>query len=283
VRSVSFTHAIVVLIVLSQTISQTEAQALQQVAGEIIVTLRPGETEAFRWGLLSDSDQQTRIELRAEGEGAEFLSIPNSVTLEPETFYWVDVNVTIPAYHPGSMEVQPSLFATELGKEGGATVINIQMQKIVQLRILPNPDPSFTGKSQLLFRDYPQVIAIGGNQVNLLIQSASEISDFNFDQASKKVSFQVSGGESTVVEISSVLDGPYAVSIDGDRSVIYESSVSDDGRESIRISHDLNTHTITITGMSVVPEFTLPLIMLATVLMLMIASQIFGSRIATVH
>ena len=194
-----------------------------------------------------------------KGKERNFSQDPNSVTLEPETFYWVDVNVTIPAYHPGSLEVQPSLFATELGKEGGATVINIQMQKIVQLRILPNPDPSLIGKSQLLTRDYPQVITIGGKQVNLLIQSASEITGFNFDQASKKISFQVSGGESTVVDISSVLNGPYAVSIDGDGSITYESSVSSDGRESIRISHDHDTHTITITGTSVVPEFALPL------------------------
>ena len=204
-----------VLVFLALVASGTHTLALQQVAGEITVELQPGEASSFEWGLLSDIDRQTRIELRAEGEGAEFLFLPTSVLLEPGAFYWVKVNATVPHDHPGSMELRPSLYATELGEQGGATVINIQMQKVVQLRILPNPDPSIAGRS-LLTNDYPQIIRIGEEEVQLLIESSSHVTNFAFDHANKAVSFQVSGGESTIVWIGAILDGPYGVSIDGD-------------------------------------------------------------------
>ncbi|HKU50162.1 MAG TPA: hypothetical protein VJP79_09445, partial [Nitrososphaera sp.] len=51
----------------------TGALALQQVAGEIKVTVQPGQTSSFQWGLLSDIDQPSTVRLHAEGEGAEFL------------------------------------------------------------------------------------------------------------------------------------------------------------------------------------------------------------------
>ena len=267
------------IITLTLSLSESPVYALQQVAGEISVELQPGEGTSFEWGLLSDADRQTRIELRAEGEGAEFLSVPASAVLEPGAFYWVKVNVTVPKDHPGSVEMKPLLYATELGEQGGATVINIQMQKAVRLKILPNPDPSLASKSVILYNEYPQMIRTGDEEIPLLIQSTSEVSNFAFDNKSKMISFQVSGGESTVVGIGAILRGPYGVSVDGDGSFGHESTISENGLESIKISHDENSHAITITGTSVVPEFSISLIVLASLLIMIIAYQKFKTRI----
>lgn len=267
------------IITMTLSLSESPVYALQQVAGEINVELQPGEGTSFEWGLLSDADRQTRIELRAEGEGAEFLSVPASAVLEPGAFYWVKVNVTVPKDHPGSVEIKPLLYATELGEQGGATVINIQMQKAVKLKILPNPDPSLASKTEIPYNEYPQVIRTGDEEMRLMIQSTSEVTNFAFDNESKSISFQISGGKSTVIGTGALLRGPYGVSVDGDGSFPYESTISENGLESIKISHDENPHAITITGTSVVPEFSISLIVLVSLLIVIIAYQKFRPMI----
>lgn len=130
------------LLLISMLIT-TESEALQQVAGPILVEIKPGETKTFQWGLGSDSDNITTVELRAEGEGAEFLSFPKTVSIEPRQLVYVEVTVTIPSDHPGDIQLNPAMYATEFGEKGGATVINIQMKKIVTIMISPNENPEF--------------------------------------------------------------------------------------------------------------------------------------------
>ena len=263
------------------TNSNNRAFALQQVAGEIDVAVRPGETSTFQWGLLSDSKEEIQIQLRAEGNGSEFMLFPGSVVLAPETLYWVSVNVTVPGDHSGSVELQPSLFATELGEQGGATVINIQMQKFVKLKILPNPNPSSAYASSMQSREYPQLVRIGDEEIQLLVQSSSTVTDFEFDEANKNVSFRITGtgAGSTIIHIGSILKGPYGVSVDGELIPSYESIVSEDGKELIEISHDQSTHYITISGTSVVPEFSVPAIIMALTLIVVIAGMRLRNRV----
>jgi hypothetical protein len=271
--------SIVFLIVIVLINSDNRALALQQVAGEIDVAVKPGESSSFQWGLLSDSEQEIEVQLRAEGDGSEFMLFPSSAVLSPGTLYWVNVNVTVPGDHLGSVELQPSLFATELGEQGGATVMNIQMQKVVKLTILPNPTPA--GAPSVLSREYPQLVRVGGEEIQLLMQSTSTITDFELDEANKNVSFKVTGtGEgSTIVKIGSVLEGPYGVSVDGEMVYSHESIVSEDGVESIKINHDQDTHDITISGTSVVPEFSVPAIIMALTVALVIAGMKLRGRV----
>lgn len=247
----------------------TGALALQQVAGEIKVTVQPGQTSSFQWGLLSDIDQPSTVRLHAEGEGAEFLQFPDSVILEPGKFYWVTVSVTVPADHPGPAEIQPSLFATEQGETGGATVMNIQMQKVVKLTIRPNPDQA-PASASLILSDYPQAIAgSDGETIQLLVQSTSEISEFAFDEQRKSITFETSGGDGagfTIILLGPVLEGPYVVTVDGTGSG-YESIGSEEqAQEPIKITHGQGQHSISITGTRVVPEFfSLQLILLGLI------------------
>lgn len=132
---------ITVLVLLSFSI--TNADALRQVAGKIIVDIKPGESNSFEWGLVSDKPNEiTSVELSAEGDGAEFLSFEKTLQIPPTEIVYVPITVNIPPEYPGGIELQPHLIATEFGEQGGATVINIRMLKIVNLNVSLNDDSS---------------------------------------------------------------------------------------------------------------------------------------------
>lgn len=135
------------------------ASALQQVAGKVELVLAPGETRTFRWGLVSDIDEAAELGLRAEGAGSEFIALPRTVDLAAKGSVYVAVNVTIPAEHPGGITLKPVVYATQFGKPGGPTIINLQMQKTLTVTIEPNPDASFR---TLEVKSFVQEVTIGG-------------------------------------------------------------------------------------------------------------------------
>jgi hypothetical protein len=131
------------LVAIVFTLSISQVFALQQIAGPITVEIKPGESKTFQWGLASDSDVTTNVELRSEGRGSEFLSFTKTINIEPRQFASAEFTVTIPADHPGGVDLMPSLYATEFGEQGGPTVINIQMKKIPTIKIAINDNPEF--------------------------------------------------------------------------------------------------------------------------------------------
>lgn len=123
--------------------------ALQQVAGPIIVDVKPGETKTFGWTLISDkSDAPTNIKISAEGKGSEFLSFSSDHTLDPRGSKTIEITATIPSDHPGGIQLSPMLFATEFGEKGGNTVLNIQMLKIPTITIAKNDNPEFSSNKK---------------------------------------------------------------------------------------------------------------------------------------
>lgn len=134
--------SLVILFLISQTVIPN-SDALKQVAGQITVELKPGESGKFEWGLASDNpNDSTTIQLSAEGMGSEFLVYPQTIELGPNEVRYVDVQVVIPSDFPGDIVMTPHLLATEFGEEGGATVLNIRMLKILSLNVSPNDDSS---------------------------------------------------------------------------------------------------------------------------------------------
>jgi len=131
-------------IILSSFVYDQDAYALRQVAGQITVEIKPGETQSFEWGLASDDpNDTTTIHLRAEGDGAEFISFVNdSIDIEPSKTIFIPVTVSIPDEYPGGITLSPKLYATEFGESGGATIMNIQMLKIPVITIALNEDSS---------------------------------------------------------------------------------------------------------------------------------------------
>ena len=123
------------------TTIKLDAYALQQVAGRIVVDVRPGETKYFKWAILYDTNQSdvSNVNISASGNGSEFLSFPKSVALRPSgEITNVPVNVTIPANYSTNIELKPIIRATEAGEKIGSTIINIEMSKILSIVIDKN-------------------------------------------------------------------------------------------------------------------------------------------------
>ena len=134
---------IIIFILLLVPVSFNSSDALRQVAGKIIVDIKPGGTDSFEWGLASDKTNAiTTVKISAEGDGAEFLSFEKSYDIDPQKFLYIPVTVNVPADYPGDITLEPLLYATEFGEEGGATVINIRMLKVLTFNIAPNDDSS---------------------------------------------------------------------------------------------------------------------------------------------
>ena len=261
--------ALVLVLVMSISIVP-RANGLQQVAGKVELIMTPGETQTFRWGLISDIDEEAELGLRAEGAGSEFITIPKTVDIGPKQSVYVSVNVTIPAEYPGSVTLKPVVYATQFGKPGGPTIINIQMQKTLTIIIEANPDSRFTTPE---VKSFVQEIKIGGgSDIQMSIESSSEISEFTFDEQERRISFTVSGMAGTngtaLIPISKVLEGPYNVMIDEEPVTDFETIENDtSGETSIKITYSHSVHTVTITGTNVVPEFPLAIVGFAAALM----------------
>lgn len=127
------------------------ATALQEVAGKINIDIKPGQTKSFQWGIMSDSNQTTTVNLSGSGNGSQFLSYPKTITLGPHQLQNVQVNVTMPSTYGSSQTLMPFLMATELGKTGGPTIINVQVVKVVTINIQPSVVPEFGPLAGIIF------------------------------------------------------------------------------------------------------------------------------------
>ena len=132
-----------VFLLLFSHVALSEADALRQIAGSLELDLKPGQSGTVQWGLISDDMvYPTDIQISAKGDGYEFLSFVESYTIEPSGNIMVPITVSIPVDYPGDITLNPRLYATEIGESGGATIVNVQMLKIISLDIMPNDDPN---------------------------------------------------------------------------------------------------------------------------------------------
>jgi hypothetical protein len=105
------------------------------------------------------------------------------------------------------------------------------------------------------------VAANKGNEIDLDIQSSSNITDFSFNQTSKQISFKVSGqsgtnGTTIVQDVGKLLKGPYVVTFDGQVKTDYQTLTNKTTDDiSIKLQYHHSSHVITIAGAEVVPEF----------------------------
>jgi hypothetical protein len=137
--------AIVVILLAPMILS---SYALREVAGPIVLNMKPGEQMSFKWGLLSDSSIPINVTLSVQGNGSQFLSFPKSVTLPPQQPVYVSVNASIPSTYVGNSQFKPFLFATQAGQEGGPTILNLQVLKIVTLNINASQNIQFTAQNK---------------------------------------------------------------------------------------------------------------------------------------
>jgi hypothetical protein len=118
-------------------------------------------------------------------------------------------------------------------------------------------------------------VMVAGEAVDVSVESTSTISNFMLDEATKTLSFDADGtGDSTVVSIGSVLEGPYTVMVDGQATQNFQESTGSDGVKTISVPHASGAHEVTITGTQVVPEF--PIAMLGVIAAVIAAITVVG-------
>jgi hypothetical protein len=247
---------------LSNVITITQSYALQQVAGQIVVEVKPGETKTFSWGLLTEKNEPSSVNITADGIGAEFLSFPENITLATSgQITNVPLNVTIPSNYTGAKELNPSIRATEAGEEVGATIINIAMAKALCVIIAQNnattTNQDFTNlrpkgyTQQVIVRD-----DVGNNQsITIPIESTSNITEFSFNETKNHISFKASGDAgtngTTIIYVGQVLQEPYSLLVDGIESTDFDIITNaTNGVKGIQITyrHDCMDNNFVLIG-----------------------------------
>jgi hypothetical protein len=125
-----------------------------------------------------------------------------------------------------------------------------------------------------------QTVSVAGEDIEVIVGSSSNITDFQFDEENKTISFSVDGEEGTEgvteITIGRILEGPYTVTIDGEETTDFEVTERETGNV-IRLSYNHGVQGVTITGTNVVPEFPVAAIALATAIVgIIVATAKFG-------
>lgn len=115
----------------------------------------------------------------------------------------------------------------------------------------------------------PQSVTVGEDAIKVQVNSSATISNFALDEESKKISFSVSGAGAadgmTEIHIGTILEGPYAVTIDGEVINKVEVIEADEPNMSIiKIAHANDSQIISVSGTNVVPEFPIHAIWIAS-------------------
>ena len=254
-------------IIIPKVILITQSYALQQIAGDIVVDIKPGETKTFTWGLLSEKSQSSIVNITADGIGAEFLSFPRNVTLAGGgQVTYVPVNVSIPSNYTGAKELTPSIRATQAGEEVGATIINIAMSKVLCVAIAENNTTTAINQNitDLELKDYTQNVTVQGSDdgnksiITIPIESTSNITEFSFNETAHQISFKTSGDAgtngTTIIYIGQVLQEPYSLVLDGIPSTEFDIIINGTtGEKGIQVTyrHNCIDNNLILTGVGV--------------------------------
>ena len=129
-------------VVVAMEKSSHEVEAFQQIAGPVIINVNPGETKSFSWGLLAENNESSMLKIYSDGNGSEFLSLPQNFRLAPGMTNYLVGNVTIPINHPTNQTLTPIIHSAvsenDTSNAGGANVVNIELSKIVTISIGAN-------------------------------------------------------------------------------------------------------------------------------------------------
>ena len=130
------------------------------------------------------------------------------------------------------------------------------------------------------YKQSVQTATVQGSDYDVELLSNSEVSEFSFDEENKKLSFSVDSASTggATVEVGTVLEGPYVVSIDGspagDKAIMIQDETT--GKVLLTISYEQGAHDIEVQGTTVVPEYPLAIL----VVVVAMAAVLVGSRAA---
>jgi len=127
-----------IITVLAFLLLATNALALQEVAGTLIISTPIGGSNSSKFGLLNDGNETITVSLRADGDVAKYLSFPENVSLEPKKFVYTNITATIPTEYDKTGNITGFLYALQEGK-AGQVKINIQLMKSVVISVYGQP------------------------------------------------------------------------------------------------------------------------------------------------
>jgi hypothetical protein len=113
--------------------------ALQEVAGTLIIQTPIGGSNYARYGLMNDGNDTITVSLRADGNVAQYLSFPSTVDLQPGKLVYTNITASIPADYDTSLgrSITGFIYALQEGSPGQVQ-INVQMMKNVTIVVTGN-------------------------------------------------------------------------------------------------------------------------------------------------
>jgi hypothetical protein len=144
------------------------------------------------------------------------------------------------------------------------SVNTLQVDEAVSAQTVTEAPDTTTGVGVTL-KSTVEAVMIGGESVNVELNSSSTISEFKINEESKTISFKAEGESGTQgkteIKIGKVLEGPYTVTIDGKATTDFAvSKDSATGETVMTLTYTHSSHDIAISGTNVVPEFPLAVV-----------------------
>ncbi|MCX6818536.1 MAG: hypothetical protein NT129_00870 [Candidatus Aenigmarchaeota archaeon] len=127
-----------IIIVLAFMLLATNALALQEVAGPVVISTPIGGSNSSLYGLINDGNATVVVSLRAEGDAAKYLSFPANVSLVPKKLVYTNITASIPSDYSTTGNITGSLYALQEGTPGQVR-INIQLMKSVIISVYEQP------------------------------------------------------------------------------------------------------------------------------------------------
>jgi len=147
-------------------------------------------------------------------------------------------------------------FESNVGKFDAA-VDSLSVQGAVDTEGPGNPDDK--PNLGLELKSVIQSVLVKGQNMDMALKTTSTISSFMLEEENKQLKFTVDGQTgtegTTEIPIGQVLEGPYAVAIDGEATTDFEVTNEGTSNAVMKISYTHSIHEITVTGTNVVPEF----------------------------
>ncbi len=117
-------------------------------------------------------------------------------------------------------------------------------------------------------KSFAQELSVSKEKITLDITSTSDVTNFDFREGDKKMSFRAMESQDNGVAripIGKVLQGPYVITVDGETEDNYFVQ-GDADKTTLELRYPAGTHDIVITGTRVVPEFPAAMLVLVAVI-----------------
>src|SRR5579884_2528972 len=200
----------------------------------------------------------------------------------------IDMNNTASA---GSVTTVNSTNTTAPATQNNEQAATLKLVNHIEKIILSPGTISSASNGTAAAAGITSVAANKGDEIDLDIQSSSNITDFSFNQTSRQISFKVSGqsgtnGTTIVQDVGKLLKGPYVVTFDGQVKTDYQTLTNKTTGDviGIQITYHHSSHVITIAGAEVVPEFavggigTITILGVVTGFLIFVRARLTSSR-----